>query len=215
MPTEQILIPGDEDFGADDTEGPGVVLEQSPVREITETTLADSHLPKRQFREQVAEGQEDWGDGFFVQPEPVIVFRDNAGVIMKTVPLSEVPGVHVERGGLKPDKPPVEVAPVPTPVPLSTANREKLVTILANRLFKYYWNREPKDLRYNPFRDGIPELPAGAPEHFQPLPGTQLYPCTKAQVYAYCRSVVADRVTVINRNKMSGSVIQDISLRIQ
>jgi len=212
MEEKKILIPGDRDFGKGDVEGPGVVLEEGSVRDITDTTLGDSHLPKRQFLDQVAEGQEDWGEGFFVSPDPVIVFRDTEGAVVKTVPLSEVPGVEYTK---QDDVEPLEVEGKETPVPLGTADREKLVAILADRLYKYYWNRGPKDPRYNPFRDGTPSLPAGSPEHFQPNPATKLYPCTKAQVYDYCRQVIVERVTLINRNRFGGNTMQDISLRIQ
>ena len=213
MTEGRIILPGD---GEEPTEGsdPTIVVQEG-IREIEDTTLADAHAPKRQLIDDLADGQEDWGDGFFVEPAPVVVFRGPDGGIVRTVPVGEIPGVEWSSGKLVPDADPVEGRPRPTPVPLGTADREKLVSILASRLWRYYRDRGPNDPRFNPFRDGIPELPAGSPEHLQPLPGTPLYPATDAQIHDYLRRFVAERVTVINKNRFGGNTIQDLALHIE
>jgi hypothetical protein len=212
---QTILLPGDGERGSASSD-PTVVV-QEVIRDIQDTTLADGHLPRTQLRAKVAEGKEDWGDGFHVDPVPVLVQRGRDGSIIRTTPLNEIPGVHLSGGKLVPDEPtaPKEVDAKPTPVPLSTADREKLVGILATRLWRYYKDRGPNDPRYNPFRDGIPELPAGSPEHLQPLPGTPLYPATDGQIRDYLRRFVAQRATVINTNRFGGNTIQDLALRIE
>lgn len=212
--SEQIILPGDGQKATDSSD-PTVILQES-IREITDTTLADPHAPKRQLEQEIAEGQEDWGDGFYVSPEPVLIQRAPDGSIVRTTPLSEIPGVSFQGGKLvEDDAPPVEGRERPTPVPLGTADREKLVGILARRLWRYYKDRGPQDPRFNPFRDGIPELPAGSPHHLQPLPGTPLYPATDGQIFDYLKRFIADRVKVVNTKRFGGNTIQDLALRIE
>ena len=207
--TERLILPSD----GEDT--PTIVVEEV-VRDIEHTNIADAHAPAGELKRQVAEGKEDWGDGFHVDPVPVLVQRAPDGSIVRTTPLNEIPGVHLERGKLvKEDEGPIEVDAKPTPVPLSTSDREKLVGILTRRLYNYYRERGPGDPRYNPFRDGIPELPAGSPEHLQPLPGTPLYPATDGQIKDYLRRFIVERVTVINTKRFGGNTLQDIALRIE
>lgn len=219
---KQILLPGDGAKGAEGSD-PTIVLQEG-IREIDHTTLADRDAPKRQLLAEVAEGKDDWGDGFHVDPEPVLVQRGRDGGIVRTTPLSEIPGVHFSRGGLQqdpdlitPQQAEAKVKTVEakeTPVPLSRSARTKLVEILANRLFHYYRSRGPQDPRFNPFRDGIPELPAGSPAHLQPLPGTDLYPATDGQIMDYLRRFVGQRASVINRQRFGGG-IEDLALRIE
>lgn len=197
---------------------PTVVFDQT-IREITDTTLADAHAPSKEFRKQLAEGAEDLGDGFLLHPEPALVKRGPDGGIVSVTPLSELPGVHYEQGkGLvKDDAPPVEGRSRPTPVPLPTAQREKLREILATRLFKNY--AQEGSLRnlahYNPLRDGIPELPAGSPQHLQPRPGTKLYRASEGQVYQYLLKVVAERAQIVDTKKYGGGTLADMALRIE
>ncbi len=211
---KRIILPGDGEKATQDSD-PTIVLEEG-IREITATTLADDQSDRSTFREQVRAGKDDWGDGFFVEPEPVLVFRAPDGGIERTVPLSEIPGVHYgERELSQEELEKKEEAAGPSRVPLPTAQREKLVSILTNRLFRYYADRGPGDPRYNPFRDGIPELPAGSPQHLQPLPGTDLFPATNGQIHDYLRRFVAARVQVVNKNRFGGNTIQDLALRIE
>jgi len=176
-------------------------------------------------RAKIAARSEDWGDGFYVEPEPVLVTRGPDGSIIRTIPLSEIPGVHFTAQGFKPDDPSQQQLEVAnenkvkvveareTPVPLNRSERTKLVEILAHRLWRYWRDRGPKDPRYNPFRDGIPELPAGSPAHLQPLPGTDLYPATDDQIMQFARKFVGERAEVINKNRFGGG-IEDLALRI-
>lgn len=220
LKTERIILPGDGDKPDGDNSDPTIVIQEG-VRTIEDTTLADAHAPTSELRRKVAEGKEDWGDGFFMEPEPVLVQRAPDGSIVRTTPLSEIPGVHFERGGLVPNELTTEqkeakakvVDAKPTPVPLTRDQRYKLVEILAGRLFRYYQSRGPMDPRFNPFRDGIPDLPAGSPEHLEPLPGTDLYPATDAQIMDWLRRFVGERAEVINRNRFGGG-IEDYALRI-
>ena len=211
---KRIILPGDGEKATADSD-PTIVLEEG-VREITATTMADDHAPTTEFREQVRAGKDDWGEGFFVEPEPVLVFRAPDGAITRTIPMSEIPGVSYGKKELTQEALEAkEAAAAPTRVPLPTAQREKLVSVLANRLFRYYADRGPGDPRYNPLRDGLPVLPAGSPQHLQPLPGTDLYPATNGQIHDYLRRFIADRVTVVNKNRFGGNTLQDLSLRIE
>lgn len=223
MSTQRIILPGDGERGSVDSD-PTVILEQGEIRDIQHTNLADEHAPIGTIRRQVAEGKEDWGDGFFVEPEPVHVLRAPDGSIVRTTPLSHIPGVHYDRGKLQRDIVTPEqvdregrikeVAAKETPHPLNRSDRTKMVEILARRLYNYWRERGPQDPRYNPFRDGLPELPAGSPEHLKPLPGTQLWPATDGQIMDYARRFVGERATVINRNRF-GNSIEDLALRIE
>jgi len=210
-----IILPGDGEKGAEESD-PTIVLQEG-TREITATTLGDRDAPKASIIRKIAEHADDWGDGFFVDRERVLVQRGPDGSIVRTIPFSQIPGVHVSGSGFVQDDPgePLEVDPVPTPVPLDRRSREKLVDILAHRLWNYWKDRGPGDPRYNPFRDGIPDLPAGSPEHLQPLPGTELYPATDAQIYQWARAFVADRAKLINTKRFGGNTLQDIALRIE
>ncbi|KKK50874.1 hypothetical protein LCGC14_3120660 [marine sediment metagenome] len=204
----RILLSGDDEEATEESD-PTVVLEEG-IREITATSLGDQHASKRSIIAEIAKTSEDWGDGFFVEPAPVLVQRDASGAIIRTTSLHEIPGVRPvsQETEIK------EVEPVPTPVPLGIADREKLVGILAHRLFRYYEDRGPGDPRFNPLRDGIPELPAGSPEHLQPLPDTPLYPATDAQIYDYLRRFIVERISVVNTNRFGGNTLQDLALRV-
>ena len=210
--TQRIVLPGDGERASEESD-PTIVIEEG-IREITDTTLADSHAPASQIRAELESKNEDWGDGFYVSPEPVLVTRNQDGSIARTTPLSEIPGVHFEGGKLRPDEP-MEVEERPTPVPLGRDARHKLTEILALRLFNYWRERGPQDPRYNPFRDGIPELPAGSPEHLQPLPGTPLYPATDGQIMAYARKFVGERTSVIEQRRFGKGQLQDLAIRIE
>lgn len=212
---DQVIIPGDDEKPSEDSD-PTIVLQET-VREITDTTLGDKHAPSRVLRRQVAEGMEDWGDGFFVNPVPVHILRGPDGEILRTTPLNEIPGVSWESGKLKKEVlEPLEVAPKPTPVPMQRADREKLVTILAHRLFKYYLGRLPNDTRWNPLIKGLPiDLIPGSSEYLAPKLATICVPATNAEVYDYLVKVIVERVTVINTHKYGGNTIQDIALRIE
>ena len=211
MPYDKAVILGE---GTD--EDPAILLSAPEVHvEIEDTTLGDRDAPKRQLIQAIAKTHEDWGDGFFVQPEPVLVQRDKWGKIVRTTPLSEIEGVEVDPVEFDKDIDPVMAEANPTVVPMTRQQRGKLHAIIAHRLFYYYKDRGPADPRYNPFRDGLADLPAGSPEHLQPLPSTQLYPATETQIYDWLLKFVADRTSVIDKRRFGGGHLQDLALRIE
>lgn len=150
-------------------------------------------------RDQVVKTKElgeDWGDGFFVEEEPVVVYRDAQGGIVKTVPLSE----HAEQQAEMAE--PIIAEQKIQPTPISRQDRDKLVAILAARLFKWYATQPRHPTKYNPVHDGIPDLPPGSPDNLQPLPGTKLYPATPGQVIDWLKTtVIGPRVQVQNHKR--------------
>lgn len=210
---KKIVIPGDGEKPESDNSDPTVVLEES-ISVIEDTTLADAHAPASELRKQISEGKEDWGDGFFVENEPVLVTRGRDGSIIRTTPLSDIPGVDYKTQEQEEAEAVVAEAK-PKPVPLSRSDREKLVGILAGRLFRYYKDRGPGDPRFNPLRDGIPDVPAGSPENLQPLPGMKLYPATDGQVHEWITRFIASRVSVIDKGRFGQGQLQDLALHIE
>lgn len=104
------------------------------------------------------------GDGVWVSPEPVVVHRDaRNGRIVRTESLDEA-RIRSERAQELQEHE-IEVGePLPSPGGLlPRSRREKLVFILAKRMFDYYNSPEMmKDvLTLNPIRDGIPTTMSG------------------------------------------------------
>lgn len=209
-PAEKYVLPGkDIKAGGDD---PTIVL-QPGLRTITATTLAEEHQGVKQLHRELSNRKdtEDWGDGWTAFPEFAHVLRGPDGAIANVTPLSEIPGVEMS------DNEKEEIAVVadakPTPVHMNRADRHKLISILASRMYKYY-HQLPKDYPgYHPFRDGIPDLPAGSPKNIAPK-GESLYPATDAQIYQWLYKFCGERATVINKRKFGGG-IQDMALRIE
>ena len=193
-----------------------VLLDFTHVREIEDRTDVDDHLPERQLREEVAAGAEDWGDGFFVDPEPVLVQRGPDGAIVRTTPLHELPGLDLNPDDEEPYEP--EHAKHRTHSVLPTSEREKLAFVLANRLYKWYQQQPPRVDQYNPIYDGIPEMPANSDRALQPLPGTNLYLASPEQVFQWLYKVVGARVEIVNKKRgLKGhktDLASDFSLRI-
>ncbi|NIS19484.1 MAG: hypothetical protein GWN18_05810 [Thermoplasmata archaeon] len=215
MPNIPILGPDDAVL---EDEGEGAILlkgAQGSTWDITDTNLADGHAPKRQLRKELESLGEDMGGGFVQHDIPVIVHRGPDGSIVRTTPLSEIPGVSFTPAGIRLDGPAEEQKEVPTPAAIPRKERDKLVAILTTRLWKYYRQMPPEQQKYNPFYDGIPELPSGSPQHLQPIPGTPLYPATDAQVYDWLRRFVEARVKVVNRNRFGKDNLQDLAVHIE
>lgn len=216
---KRLILPGDNRKPSSDEDTPTIVLQEG-IREITATTLADEHQGVKALQAELSnrDDAEDWGDGFTVFPEPAHIIRGPDGGIVSVVPLSEIPGVDfTARAGTVPDAPPVEADPKPNLVPLPRNQREKLVEILATRLFKYY-QQLPRDYpNYHPFRDGLPDLPAGSPKNLAP-DMDKLYPATDGQIYEWMKGFVAARVKIVNKKRgldgYSGD-IRDLALRIE
>jgi len=209
----------DEQLILDETgEDSSPVVFKPSLTEISHTTLADAHAPSSEFRKQLAEGATDLGDGFLIHEEPVLVQRGRDGNIARVTPLSELPGVHFDRGQMvKDNAPPVEGRTRPTPVPLSTAQREKLRAILATRLFNNYATEASlRDRsRYNPIRDGLPDVPVGSPETVAPKPGSPLYYASEGQVYDWLLKFVAQRAKIVDTKRYGGGSIADLALRVE
>lgn len=210
MHSEEVVLPGkDVAAGGDD---PTVVLQESPPI-ISATTLAEEHQSVAEVMRELDRdpASEDWGGGFMVWPEPAHILRGPDGAITSVVPLSEIPGVEYTP---KEEEIAAVVADAkPTPVPLNRKQRHKLISILAMRLYRYY-EQLPKDYAgYHPFRDGLPDLPKGAPKNLSPDRNT-LHPATNSQIYQWIYGFVGTRATLVNKNKF-GSGIQDIALRIE
>lgn len=195
---------------------PPVKLDATRITEVEDRSDIDQHQDLKTIRREIAEGAEDWGDGFFVDYEPVVVTRDAGGLITRTTPISEIPWLDAD-----PDENPVVAAPVTAPGPQRTAaEREKLVDVLAMRLFKWYQSQPPSPTQFNPLYDGLPELPPGAPRSLQPLPGTDIYPATPGQVYEWLKAkVIGPRVQLVNKKRgwrgyIGDADANDVSVRI-
>ena len=216
MPDEKIIIPGGVDEVGE--ESPTIVFDPHVLRNIEHTTLVDTHAPEREIRKELESGAQDLGDGFLLHDEPVLVQRGADGGIEKLTPLAELPGVHFERGKFVPDDaPPVEGRPRPAPVPLGREERRKLIDILTTRLYKNYATEASlrNRARYNPIRDGLPDLPAGSPEHLAPKPGTKLFYASEGQVYQWLKEFVGQRAQVIDTKKYGGGHLEDLALHIE
>ena len=148
---------------------------------------------------------EDWGDGFHVDLEPVLVTRGADGEIVRTTPMSEVEWAaeRAAEARVEPVLAPVHISPTP----VSPSQREKIVRVLAVRMFKEYAGRSPEDTRYNPIYDGIPDVPPGPPANLQPLPGTKFYYASNDQVLEWLKTnVIGARAQVINKRIGDGYV---------
>ncbi len=207
---KKTVLPGkDVAAGGDD---PTIVLQEG-IRIVTETNLVEEHQGVKQVQRDIEAlpGSEDWGEGFMAWPEPAHILRGPDGAIVSVVPLSEIPGVELtpaveEFAAVVADTKPVLH-------PMNRDERHKLISILAGRLWKYYFQL-PRDYPgYHPFRDGLPDLPKGAPKNLSPDLDS-LYPATDAQIYQWIYEFVGTRATVINKRKHGGGV-QDLALRIE
>ena len=99
-------------------------------------------------------GLEDWGEGFHVQAEPVLIERHTDGRIARTTPLSEA---HRQGKFLKlADEAAADAVEVPGRAPSPIFNQEKVVDILAAYMMAHFARFGPNQLPYNPLYDGIP-----------------------------------------------------------
>lgn len=153
---------------------------------------------------------EDWGDGFFVEAEPVLVERDARGEIVRTTPLSEIPGVQMH--GVATAR--TDTEDTSKPVSLSRDERRKLVDSLALRLFNYY-KRQPKGQGFNPFHDGIPEIADADPLNLSPGKSEAVVMkqlATDTEIFLWLRKFVGARAEVIDKNRGNG--VNDLALRL-
>ena len=183
-----------------------VVLDDRVIYDIEERSDFD-----RDMTVKAKDLGEDWGDGFFVQEEPVLVTRNKDGSIASLRELSDIPGfLEVDE-----DAEPVQAEPVNVLHTLPRNERDKLVTVLATRLVRWYKNQPPRIDAFNPIYDGIPEAPPGSPDNIEPLPGTHLYPASEQQVFDWIKThVIGPRVQLINKRRGFTGFARDYAVRI-
>lgn len=152
----------------------------------------------------------DWGDGFFVQQEPVLIKRDSAGNIVRTIPLTELEAMQeLRRNAEIAEQTAKLVDPVATPKNTikTTSDRDKIVYLIAKRLWDWYGeDAQMIDKSFlNPIRDGIPVCPV----HLEGCPLTRCEKtrrvtkkyATPAEVLDWLVRVVAARAKVVNKHK--------------
>lgn len=219
---EEIILPGSKDEAGQITDE--IHLTEANVVNIEHTNLADHQADASSFKKELEEGTVDLGDGFLIHEEPVIVDRDMvSGDITRLTPITEIPGVDYHHGVMSQapkldlDGEPVVAEAKETLFPVSRDQRHKLVSIMAARLMKHYQKLPDSYPGFNPVRDGIPTLPAGSPEHLEPLPGTPLYPATASQVFEYLKDTVGQRAKFINKQRFGDGHspdLRDLSIQI-
>lgn len=189
------------------------------VGEITERSDIDRDSPV-----DADDLGSDWGDGFFVNQEPVLIKRDSAGNIVRAIPLSEIEATREMRRNAEMAMESAKVVdPIrsPSKTPLTTSEREKLVFIIAKRLFDWYTEEaQMSDIAsLNPIRDGIPSCPdhpKGCPLTRCERRGrkiTKLF-ASPTEVLDWLVQVVAVRARVVNKNKGWRGISQDLSLHL-
>ena len=196
-----IILPEDGEDGA--------IFIDPRVRTLTERSDVDPHsnLTAKDLGE-------DWGDGFYVAPEHVLVERGPDGGIVRTTPLSEIPGVDLY-GAANPE--PEQASARPKPVALSREERGKLVDVLTMKLFKYYKNRPKDHPAFNPFRDGIPEVADADPMNLAPgkSEAVLMHPNpSDTEIYMWLRKFVGARASIVDK-KQGFNGIGDLALRIE
>lgn len=189
-----------------------VVFDSSRIYNITERSDIDHHQNPKTIQRELEAAGEDWGDGFVVQDEMVVVTRSKTdGRILRTTPMSEA--LFMKRD--TDDYEPIEGRAHNAVQPLSIEDQYKLVEILALRLFNWYKDQPPNPRQYNPVYDGIPELPAGSSLGLQPPPGTNLFPATAGQVVEWLKTnVIGPRAKIIDKSKGRSGYAGDYALRI-
>lgn len=186
------------------------------IPEIEDRSDFDAQAP---HRHQIDKLGEALGDGFFVQEEPVLVHRDKQGRIVRTEPLSEARFSELLANEKNEEQIDQEgrakeefylANPVPIPRPLTTSAREKLVHLMAERLFRWYEALGPQVDTYNPVYDGIPDNPTDQ-KALQPPPGTNLYPASGHQVFEWLKRVISVRAEFVNKKTGTRGVRADLS----
>ena len=127
-------------------------------RTLVERTDIDHHanLKASQFGESL-------GNGFFLNPTPQVIERDATGAIRRMTPLPEWQR-KAERFLEERDKIEPIVGPtLPEVKLLPYAARERLVELMALRLFEMYQATLGDMAAPNPIRDGIPTTRGGQP----------------------------------------------------
>lgn len=208
-------------------DAPDIVFDASKIREISATNLVDEHQSEKKIRKDLAEGAQDLGEGFLLHDEPVLIQRAADGAIARITPISELAGVHLRGTVLEQD--PDLLLPEQTEqkamvaesketlVTLGKKSRDQLRDILATRLWNHYATEASLRNRnkYNPLRDGIPDLPPGSPAFLSPSEEMPLFPATEAEVYEWLRTHIAQRAKVVDTNRFGGGTLEDMAVRIE
>lgn len=157
------------------------------------------------------------GGGVFLDPKPVVVERDpSTGRIARLLTLDE----HRQKQeriieALRPDQ--IEEAKEALPIlqPLQTSARDKLVAILAGRLFKYYEGIVMDLSRLNPLRDGIPLFADGSwVLEMDPRRGSEIQrlQAPPGVVYEWLKAMVGSRASLTNKRYKWNGIQPDLGL---
>lgn len=198
MAKEGIILPEDGDDG-------GIFFDPT-IRELTERSDIDHHQNIK-----ADDLGEPLGEGFFINPEPVLVQRGPDGGIVRTTPLSEIPGVEMHGAGTER----TDNEDKAKPVPMSRDERRKLVDSLALRLYNYYKNLPPNSDKWNPFTDGIPEIADADPLNLSPRKSEaiRMVNASDTDVFLWLRKFVGARAQIIDKKRGFGDA-RDLALRI-
>lgn len=158
------------------------------------------------------EGLEEWGENFFVAPEPVVVERDvQDGRIVRTIPLSEATQEDVMPKVYK-DGELIVADPVQRMAPKRM--KDKTVHLMAGLLMRYYSTLAPGQIAFNPLYDGIPAKAILTDKWIlQPeKTNAELVHVSAAEVHEWLKKLLSERMKLINqKNKQSGAFMDDIS----
>jgi hypothetical protein len=160
---------------------------------------------------------EDLGDGVYAAEEPVKMYRDARGNLIRTVPLSEVAEEEArmrEDGLLGEDPPPMVGAPSMSPVPMQRHEREDVVDAMALKLYLWY-QEQPPGLMYNPIYDGIPHNTSGSdPKALHMRQGdSALKPASTIEILEWFKRIIGARAEIVNEQTIGAAWKQDV-LRI-
>lgn len=184
----------------------GAVYLDGRVHELVERSDIDHHQNIKQ--EQLGE---HLGGGFFLDPEPVLVERGEFGQIVRTTPLADMPGVELFGAGN-----PEDDSEAPPKVVLNRSERDKLVSALTMRLFNYYRNLPADHPKFNPLRDGIPEVADGDPLGLQPhrSEAVRTRPAPASEVFTWLHKYVGSVATVVDKRHGFGDA-RDYAVRFE
>lgn len=141
-------------------------------------------------------GLEDWGDGFHVEATPVLIERDDRGIITRTTPFTEA----VEKGmvpGIDTDGIPTAPKRQRTMQPIF--RQEQIVDLLAGYMMRYFSSFPPGALPFNPLYEGIPISEALTEDTiFDPKDKMGLVHVPAHEVHEWLRKIIGARAKIIN-----------------
>jgi hypothetical protein len=181
-------------------EAEGVDPTSVPLRTITGRSDFDEHNPDMSVL------GEDLGDGVYAAPEPVKIYRDAKGAMVRTVPLSEV-AEEEERmraeGLLGEDPPPMVADPSTAPRPLDRQERVDVVESMAIKLLLNY-QETPRGVMYNPIYDGIPWDAMGTdPRSLEQKQGSpDLKPAGAVEILEWFKRIIGTRAEFVNKSSI-------------